>query len=307
MRGFFIHGATVKGSDAHLVRCAGCGHNFETGRFGTLRCPTCRAEIWIQPPEGLVVPEDLETEADRSSDAVPEPTPLEVQKQPRFLDAVEQPGQRGYPEVVPAWESGNGGIPRRFAVTVKQVFTNPSGFFGGLKVDRYYRAFSFGFIVCTFGTVVFCLYSLWNLNSNREAHLALLRSASDLTALGIKPEELLRAMHDFLVFSLLAAPLIGAFNLWVSAGLNHLGVMLMTGRGRHLGFTATFRATAYGFVPLLLLLLPVFGGLVGVIWSIIVQVIAIGQIHRIKPGRATLAVLLPLFSVLLLLFATISG
>jgi hypothetical protein len=327
-----------------LVRCAGCGHNFDAKKTGRLKCPSCHSSIWLEPPAGVAPDYPLEgsggdTESVPSLPLVedgpgvaasPQDAPAEhgdpseaAAEQPGYR-AEADPGAEGAPpplevealkrgsrlsgaasdEVIPAWEVSGRSLFVRFGQTVAQVVTGPARFFAGLRIDGLMRSFWFGWIVCTIGVTFFSLYGLWQLDANHEAQIdALLKqSGADLTALGLSPEQVLEAMRDFMVFCLFTAPLIGAVNLWMSAGLTHLGVMLLARRNR--GFKATFRATAYAFVPMLLLVVPLVGNLVGGLWVLVLQVIAVANVHRIRVGQAVLAVLLPVLSVVMVLLAS---
>lgn len=331
-----------------MVRCAGCGHNFETEKTGRLKCPSCHSAVWLEPPVGLAPDYPLEGPG---ADTEPTPDPAAVEQGPGVAASPEDapagddggieagaeqpdpraeadPGAQGEPpaldgealkrlleagsrlsdaalaEVIPAWEVPGRSLFVRFGQTVVQVVTGPARFFAGLRTDGLMRAFWFGWIVCTIGVTFFSLYGLWQLDANHEAQLDALRkqSGADLAALGLTAEQVLEAMRDFLVFCLFTSPLFGALNLWISAGLTHLGVMLLARRNR--GFSATFRATAYAFVPLLLLVLPLVGNLIGGLWVLVLQVFAIANVHRIRVVQAVLAVLLPVLSLVMVLLAS---
>lgn len=341
----------------HLVRCAGCGHNFEADRFGRLTCPICRAQIWLEPPPGWEPPDEAPASAERPSEGPPatsgqaaaagsgpepadtaeaepsapggepagegepaaadgeqqappsdeqprEPTPPEMEALRRLLAAGRNLVQRPE-EQPPPWESGAPGPVRRFGATVRQVFTQPSLFFARLPSGGLGRPFLFGWLIGTLGVACFALNGLWQLDASRQETLEALRAGADGETAAMTAEQLLEAMRSFLLFSLLAAPLLGAINLWVTAGLNHLGVRLAA--GEHRGFRMTFRATAYAITPMLLLALPWIGNPLGGMWTVVVEVIAIGQVHRLRSGRATLAVLLPVFTVLMLMLWLSSG
>jgi len=321
-----------------LVRCAKCKHNFESHRLGKLTCPICKAEVYIEPPdgdqsaalaaEGQEAPDSDEKRTDQGGaesqpeaqaetetpevgeeppggqedEPVPpdepqgtpaEPDPEELKRLLQTSQALLEHGKRTFE---PAWETRSGSVFRRFAETLKQVFGNPAAFFANLKLEGYRRALTFAWIVCTLAVFFFALYGLWQLSRNSAAML----QDADLAS-GQDPEELISSMHNSLLITLFGSPLFGLVNVFLSAVLYHLGIMLAA--NRQVGFAATFRATAYGFAPLILVAIPFIGHLIGGMWSLVVQIIALANVHRISPARASLAVLLPVTGVLLLLYA----
>jgi hypothetical protein len=80
--------------------------------------------------------------------------------------------------------------------------------------------------------------------------------------------------------------------LFVSAAILHLSLMVVGGATR--GYTATFRVICYTYTPVLLYVVPVCGGLVGGIWSIVLEILGFSIVHRISVGKSVMAVLLPL-------------
>ncbi len=315
----------MKKTDKHLVRCAGCGYNFETERYGEISCPYCKSKIWIDPPEGYQAPEDIAKDAstdeqnmepvsapDESQDILPpdsndspqdEDLIPQTQEQQRLEDLhrILESTIKTHMEQLkqaPAWEQ-KGGILSRFTRTIKDVLSAPSLFFASLPDSGYARAFLFGWITCTVGVAFFCLYGLWQIDMNYQANLEMLKANEELSKMGVSPEHVLDSIKELLGISLVAAPVLGAINLLVTSVLNHLGILLVS--GRRLGLKVTMRATAYSLTPLLMLGVPVIGNLLGGIWAIVLQVIAMSQVHKLPTSRASLAVLLPLFSVLMLL------
>ncbi|MBN2496527.1 MAG: YIP1 family protein [Deltaproteobacteria bacterium] len=220
------------------------------------------------------------------------PTDADLHDIRTLLAAAEQMHRhRIQASMAPAWESDEGGRLRRFARTAGQVYSNASGFFSALQVEHYSRAMSFGWILCTLAVLCFALNGLWQIDQHSAQLLAESADAAGT-------QRLLDSLHSALLVLLVGAPLFGLVNLWFTAALYHLGVLLVA--GEHRGFRATFRATAYGFVPLLLFAIPIVGHLIGGLWSLVIQVIAVGQVHRIGPARAALAVLMPVTALMLL-------
>ena len=78
-------------------------------------------------------------------------------------------------------------------------------------------------------------------------------------------------------------------SLFIGSAILHLFVYLVGGRK---GYTQTLKAYAYGSTPMLLLgwILPI--SFVFSIWSLIVEILGIRELHEISTGRAVLAVIL---------------
>ena len=275
-----------------LVRCASCGRNFETERFGRQTCPICGTEIVLDSPDG-------------KSDPAPEPV-AEVPV-PVPVPGVSQPSSQseGAPvpdiphaklEIVPAWEVPGTGLVRRFFATLRQILSAPSLLFYGLKIDNFGRALSFAWILCTLAVCFSMLYSLWSLDRDPQAILRNLQIPP-----GTNPQEVIEALRGRLLVGLYTSPLLGLLNLFLSALLYHLGVWLLA--RQHRGFVATFRATAYGCAPLILAVVPFIGLLIGGLGTIALQVLALSAVHRLPPLRASVAVILPTLALLLLLMA----
>jgi hypothetical protein len=268
-----------------LVRCANCGRNFETERFGRQTCPICGAEIDLDSPEG-------EPAAEAAPVGVPEPVP-----------AVEAPADEAVLphvrlEIVPPWEVPGANLVFRFFQTLKQILAAPSLFFYGLKVKNLGRALSFAWILFTLAVFFSMLYSLWSLERDPQALLQNIRIPADA---GTTKEALLEAVRSRLLLGLYASPVLGLLNLLLSALLYHLGVWLLSRKNR--GLVATFRATAYGCAPLLFSVVPFIGLLLGGLGTIALQILALSAVHRLSPLRTSVAVILPTMAVLLLITA----
>ncbi len=324
--------------ERHLVRCAGCGRNFDTELYGELSCPYCRAKVWIEPPEGYIPPADpVETTQEQDADPA-----FDIGPQEPLAPGVGAPGSTGekqsgqdhrdgaaVPDSAdqkrlddlhrllesalrareesskrpPPWEKGKGGLLTRFTSTIKSILSAPSLFFASLPDSGYARAFLFGWIVCSVGVAFFCLYGLWQIDMNYQANLEMLKANGELSKMGISPKDLLDSIKQLLAIGLVASPVLGAVNLLFTALLNHLGIVLVAGRGRRMKMT--LRATSYGFTPLLMMGVPVIGNLLGGIWAVVLQIIALSRVHDLSTSRASLAVLLPLFTALMLFMAVL--
>jgi len=106
--------------------------------------------------------------------------------------------------------------------------------------------------------------------------------------LGLSDAPLYLYHFDPVIFALLAV--LGAFaSLFISGSLTHLFVRAFGGRK---GYGNTIKAFAYGNTPLFLFGWIPFVGMLFPLWTLVLNVIGIRQLHEISTGRAIGAVLL---------------
>jgi hypothetical protein len=88
------------------------------------------------------------------------------------------------------------------------------------------------------------------------------------------------------------SPFLIILGLFVSSGILH--VFLMMVKGARAGFEATFRVVAYGYSANIFLIIPFCGGLLAVVWAVVLYIIGLKEAHEITGGKAAFAVFLPL-------------
>jgi len=98
----------------------------------------------------------------------------------------------------------------------------------------------------------------------------------------------------------LLSPLFAAINIFLYAALDHLALVLLGGGGR--GFETTLRAVCYAQGPLALGIVPLIGMQIGQIWSLVLRVMALKEMHEITLGKAIAAVILPIVALFCLIF-----
>jgi hypothetical protein len=180
------------------------------------------------------------------------------------------------------------GIAAGLTETTQQVLTGPERFFhampvtGGLGDPLLY-----GLIVSYIGLVAATVY-----NAVFSATFG-----SALTGFGNRPE--LEQLAPFLqtggslVINLICGPIFITVGLFVWSGILHLLLMLLGGGGR--GFEATFRVVSYAAASNLIQIIPLCGGLLGAVYSIVLLIIGLAAAHGDSKGKAAAAVLIPLF------------
>ena len=117
----------------------------------------------------------------------------------------------------------------------------------------------------------------------------------------------------FTLFSRLVLGYLAIFILifaFICSAILHVILWILDGAKE--GFEATVRVYAYAAGSTAVFqIIPICGGLVAVIWSLVLQIIGLSRAHGISPGKAALAVLLPLalccvlVAVLATLFASV--
>ncbi len=188
---------------------------------------------------------------------------------------------------LPPWERRDRfGLLNALYLTIKDVLMAPGRFFHRMPSHvGVIQPLLFAILLGVLGTFIVWMYSL----VSSSLQMALFGDFSNgRGSLG-------------LFFLFLTSPLWVAVGVFVHAGLTH-GVLLLLGGGR-LGFEATFRVAAYSEATSIILLVPLCGSWLAIVWSLVILIIGLNNIHETEPWKAVLAVLAPL----ILCFALLGG
>ena len=96
----------------------------------------------------------------------------------------------------------------------------------------------------------------------------------------------------FGLFVLIIAPVFIVMGIFVYALIVHLFLMMVGGDQK--GFGATFRVLCYSNTSQLARFVPLAGGMIAWVWSLILSIIGLTEAHRTTTGKAAAAVLLPI-------------
>jgi hypothetical protein len=99
--------------------------------------------------------------------------------------------------------------------------------------------------------------------------------------------------------ALILSPILTAIGLVIVAGILHLLVLIFI-RPSNMGFEATFRVASYTQVTQLVSWIPFIGSIVAAVWSIVLYIFGIREVHGTSTGTAALVVLIPVVVVLIL-------
>jgi hypothetical protein len=118
----------------------------------------------------------------------------------------------------------------------------------------------------------------------------------DLSQFGIQQDAAVAAFLASTLFKIMYALVLPAIILmvfFIEAGVFHL--MLLIVGGARQAFETTARVVAYaGGATALFQMVPFCGGLIGLVWGVIVLILGLAYAHETSTGRAVAAVLLPL-------------
>lgn len=173
------------------------------------------------------------------------------------------------------WESGEGFL-KAFFSTTRQALFSPSLFFRRVGAgEGCWSPLIYG-VIC--GIIGFggALFWQWLALS----HFLPFRRLS------IVP-------HGFVLTAIIIAmPFIAAFSISMGSSITHLCLLIVGGSKN--GFGSTFRAVSYAWSGYLFGIIPLIGGTVGGIYTLILIIFGVKEGHGISTGKAVLAVLLPL-------------
>ena len=97
-----------------------------------------------------------------------------------------------------------------------------------------------------------------------------------------------------LAVKLIVAPFFIALALFLGAAILHLCCMLVGAlQNSRSGFEGSLRAVCYSEVSSLASIIPLVGGLIGIVWWIVLAVQGVQRLHQTTSGKAVAAVLIP--------------
>ena len=97
-----------------------------------------------------------------------------------------------------------------------------------------------------------------------------------------------------LAVRLIVAPFVIAIALFLGAAILHLCCMLVGAlQNSRSGFEGSLRAVCYSEVSSLASVIPLVGGLIAIVWWIVLAVQGIQRLHHTTSGKAVAAVLIP--------------
>ena len=182
------------------------------------------------------------------------------------------------PGVIP-WEDPGRPWPGALVDTVRLLVTTPRRAYEGVPVSGdVLRPVLFALALGWLGLV---FTAMWELTLGSAMRGMMPGGGSDFEG----PKRLL-----YLAMIPLG-PLYVAVGLLIGSAILHVALLLVGGAKS--GYVATLRVVCYAQAASIGLVLPFCGGMVAGLGYLVLEVIGLSVLHRISPGKAVLAVLIP--------------
>ena len=184
------------------------------------------------------------------------------------------------------WERPGAGLADLVA-TVKLILGRPGEAFSRLgSTSGVGRALVFGLVVYVISNAV---GQVWNLALNNALQGVLEKLGGGAFA---EFQKFQVAPGMQMAINVLISPILFLVGTLVGAGVIHLLLVLFGGAPG--GFETTLRVNAYSAAPSIAMVIPFLGGLIAIVWWVVLLVLGLSAAHRVPTGRAAAAVLVPL-------------
>jgi len=203
---------------------------------------------------------------------------------------------------IPWEDTARAGAIERFVETIKLLATAPGEAFERMPtVGGIGQPLLFGIMAAWVGIAVSAVWSLL------FSGMSLPFIDSDRLGVAGAMLGMSTAMTVAIIF---VAPIITIIAVFVEAAILH--VMLMLVGGAHKGFEATARVCAYAQASQLAQIIPICGGILSLVWSLILLIVGLSEAHGTSRGKAAVTVILPVvlccaFLVAMMFFGILAG
>ena len=172
----------------------------------------------------------------------------------------------------------------------KESLFNPANFFRRMPVTGGFgNPLIYGIIMGMIGVIFSMMYQqFWGTMFDPARFYPTMGRGFDL-----EMYEFSRQIESiWMLIGLIISPILIAVALFIASGIFHL-ILMIFGWNKE-SFEATFRVVAYSEGAYFFEIIPFIGGLISLVWAMVLYTIGIKEVHKLSPGQAILVVLLPL-------------
>lgn len=105
-------------------------------------------------------------------------------------------------------------------------------------------------------------------------------------------------LNHIFIISIIISPLLVMVYMCIAALVVHLFLMMLKGAGN--GFEGTFKVIALTNATKIFNIIPFIGGLISLVWGLIVTVIGLREVHETDTWKAVMALLIPVCILIIL-------
>lgn len=206
-----------------------------------------------------------------------------------------------------AWDrAGKGGWASAFFETIKLAVVDPVLFFSEIASgEGWHRPLAFSM---TIYFLAFAVAAAYQAGFQALALSLNLAAVFEKAALPITALSLPLMIIVMIILAIIIVPVFVTLGLFLQAGIYHLCLTILGSARRD--FWTTFRTVCYAASPQVFQIVPLFGGLVGPIWQLVLAIIGLKVVHKTTYGRSALAIFLPTIlccGMILLVLVTVAG
>lgn len=193
----------------------------------------------------------------------------------------------GLPEPV-SWERrGEIGVVRGFFGSVREVLLTPALFFRTPALeDDAVGGFEHGMVAFGVGQLALALQGLLTMAIFGGALAVATRAPEVVAFFGSYGCVLVALVPTMMVH----VPVTTLVSVGVASVAIH-GTLMLLGAAKGPFWSGTVRATSYSFTTHVLFVVPVIGPLVALVWTLVVEIVAVREVHRTSGMVAAIAVL----------------
>lgn len=164
--------------------------------------------------------------------------------------------------------------------TFGSVLISPTAFFGRIKEPGGLKnSIAFGILLGSIGTM---FYIFWLFFLNTEYLVKIINNTPSSISL-----------NQLFIILIIISPLLVLLSIFITTIILHVFLFIL--RGANNGFEATLKVSSYTKATNIFAVVPFIGGIIGWVWSIVITVIGLREIHETSTLKALFTVLLPLF------------